>query len=196
MARRQFPHTTPGGEGRCVVNRAEILAADASLTSAHARSLRLEEISRAESAAPTMTPPLAPGASHRLRDMRGVLVKRRDDLAALDRRATIFRERLPSASAKLDTLESSVNPDASRDELLDFAVETIRLDLLKSILGNYPEKRRAAEKEVGAALTDLSRLFGEIQPQLQTSEQKFMAGHTLESRLAIGRAEIDSLLIQ
>ena len=178
------------------MNRAEILAADASLTSAHARSLRLEEISRAESALPPMAPPLETGHVQRLRDMRGVLVKRRDDLAALDRRATIFRERLPSASAKLDTLESSVNPDASRDELLDFAVETIRLQLLKGFLSNYSDHRRAAEKEVGAALTDLSRLFGEIQPRRQTSELPFMAGHTLESRVAIALAEIDLLLIQ
>ena len=194
MARRQFPHTTPGGEGRCVVNRAEILAADASLTSAHARSLRLEEISRAESAAPTRAPPLAPGHAHRLRDMRGVLVLRRDDLAALDSRATNFRERLPDAQHKLDALESAVNPDAGRDEILDYAAERIRLDLLKSFLANYPASRRAAEKEVGAALTDLSRLFGEIQPRRQTSELPFMAGHTLESRVAIALAEIDSLL--
>ena len=178
------------------MNRAEILS-DPSLTSAHARSLRLEEIRRAESAAPTMAPsPLAPGHAPRLRDMRDALVFRRDALAAMDRRATIFRERLPDAQRKLDALESAVNPDASRDELLDFAVETIRLQLLKGFLANYSDHRRAAEKEVGAALTDLSRLFGEIQPRRQTSEFPFMAGHTLESRVAIGLAEIDSLLLQ
>ena len=175
------------------MNRAEILS-DSSLTSAHARSLRLEEISRAESATPANPPPLAPGHAHRLRDMRDILIQRRDALSALDRRATIFRERLPNASAKVDALEAAVNPDAGRDEILDYAAEKLRVDLLKSFLANYPESRRAAEKEVGAALTDLSRLFGEIQPQLQTSEQKFMAGHTLESRVAIALAEIDSLL--
>ena len=175
------------------MNRAEILS-DPSLTSAHARSLRLEEISRHESALPPMAPPLETGHVQRLRDMRAVLVLRRDDLAAIDRRATVFRERLPDAQHKLDALESAVNPDAGRDEILDYAAERIRLDLLKSFLANYPASRRAAEKEVGAALTDLSRLFGEIQPRRQTSELPFMAGHTLESRVAIALAEIDSLL--
>lgn len=163
MARRQFPHTTPGGEGRCILNRAE---SDA----------------------------LAPGHAHRLRNLRGVLVTRAGELAALDRRATIFRERLPDAQRKLDALESAVNPDASRDELLDFAVETIRLQLLKGFLANYSDHRRAAENAIGATLTDLSRLFGEIQPRRQTSELPFMAGHTLESRVAIALAEITSLL--
>ncbi len=143
-----------------------------------------------------MAPPLETGHVQRLRDMRGVLVKRRDDLTALDLRATNFRERLPDAQRKLDALESAVNPDAGRDEILDYAAEKIRLDLLKSILGNYPDKRRTAEKEVGAALMDLSRLFGEIQPRRQTSEFPFMAGHTLESRVAIALAEIDSSLLQ
>ena len=60
-----------------------------------------------------MAPPLETGHVQRLRDMRGVLVKRRDDLTALDLRATNFRERLPDAQRKLDALELAVNPDAA-----------------------------------------------------------------------------------
>jgi len=173
------------------VNRAEILS-DPSLTSAHARSLRLEEISQAESAAPTMAPlTLAPGQARRLRDMRDALVLWRDELATLDKREALFRTRLPDAQRKLDALESAVNPDDGREELLYFAVETIRLQLLRGFLGNFPEKRRAAENAVSAALVNLSRLCDEIGPKRQLP---FMAGHTLEARVAIALSEIDFLV--
>jgi hypothetical protein len=142
--------------------RDEILN-DATLT-IWQRAQEIHAMKQQQNSQPSPPPKPTTRQKEQFKAIKIKLLENQCELTAIEKRETELRKRLPDAQQKFAELEREVDPDASREKILEFVIDSTRLQSLKNSIQSVPTRRAKIVSEINSALDSLAQHYVELFP--------------------------------